>query len=370
VAGERDRLALLVLTALPGLTARRLRTLAEATGGAAACLAAVRGGHGSVEQADRDLAASLRPGDLSARLDEIGARMAVPGDDDYPPGVLDLPDPPVALFVRGGSVGGHRTAVAVVGARNCSPLGREVARAFGRDLAGAGACVVSGAARGIDSAAHEGALSVGGPTVAVLGSGIDVAYPKRSLSLLDRIVAGGAVVSEYPPGVPAQPFRFPARNRIVTAMSEAVLVVEGAAGSGSFITADFALDLGRPVFGVPGPVTSPLSEAPLTLIRDGAGLVRNAADLLMDLGRLDPGFPASPGAPDARAAPGPLPDGLTDLERRVMGALAGPTLPEVLAADLGSSLGEVLAAIVGLEVRGLVRTVGGRVERRLVPPTG
>jgi DNA processing protein len=229
--------------------------------------------------------------------------------------------------------------------------------------------VLSGAARGLDSAAHEGALSVGGPTVAVLGSGIDVAYPKRSRPLLDRIIAAGAVVSEYPPGVPAQAFRFPARNRLVASIAEAVLVVEGAAGSGSLITADFALDLGRPVFAVPGPVTSPLSEVPLALIRDGAGLVRNAEDLLLDLGRLDPLAPgraaAVAPASGAQAAAGWLPAGLTALERRVAERLAGPTLPEVLADGLGCSLAEVLTAVVGLEVRGLVRTAGGRVERRL-----
>jgi DNA processing protein len=360
VAGERDRLAMLTLTSLPGLTARRLRALAEATGTAAACLAAVLRGHPLVEASDRDGAASVRPAELSARLDEVGARLAVPGDDEYPPGLLDLPDPPVALFVRGAGPVVLESAVAVVGARNCSALGAEVARSFGRDLAAAGTCVVSGAARGIDSAAHEGALAAGGPTVAVLGSGIDVAFPGRSRGLLGRITASGAVISEYPPGVPARPFRFPARNRIVTAMSDGVLVVEGAAGSGSFITADFALDLGRPVFAVPGPVTSPLSEAPLALIRDGATMVRSAADLLADLGRLDPTAGGGWMAPG-----GALPAGLSGLERRVVESLSAPTLPEVIAANLGCGLGEVMTAVVGLEVRGLVRTAGGRVERRV-----
>jgi DNA processing protein len=292
--------------------------------------------------------------------------MAVPGDDDYPTGLLDLSDPPAAMFVRGGSLEGLDLAVAMVGARNCSALGAEVARKFGGELAAGGACVISGAARGIDSAAHEGALAVGGPTLAVLGSGIDIAYPKRSRALLDRILETGTVVSEYPPGVPAQPFRFPARNRLVAAISDAVLIVEGAEGSGSLITADFALDLGRPVFAVPGPVTSPLSEVPLALIRDGAGLVRNGEDLLVDLGRLDP--PPARGL-SAGTLSGRLPDGLTETERRVAEAIAGPTLPEVLATDLGCSLAEVLTAVVGLEVRGLVRTVGGRVERRMTVPS-
>jgi DNA processing protein len=288
--------------------------------------------------------------------------MAVPGDDDYPAGLLDLADPPAAMFVRGRSLEGMDLAVAMVGARNCSPLGDEVARRFAGELAARGAWVVSGGARGIDSASHEGALSVGGATAAVLGSGIDIAYPKRSRDLLDRILEAGTVVSEYPPGVPAQPFRFPARNRIVASMADAVLIVEGAEGSGSLITADFALDLGRPVFAVPGPVTSPLSEVPLSLIRDGAAMVRNGEDLLADLGRLDP----RPGR-DRFGPGGParVPDGLTEMERRVAEAISGPTLPEVLAAKLGCTLADVVTAIVGLEVRGLARTVGGRVERRM-----
>jgi DNA processing protein len=203
----------------------------------------------------------------------------------------------------------------------------------------------------------------------VLGSGIDVAYPKRSRPLLDRIIEAGAVVSEYPPGVPAQPWRFPARNRIVASMAEAVLIVEGATGSGSLITADFALDLGRPVFAVPGPVTSPLSEVPLGLIREGAGLVRHAEDLLADLGRLDPAAVgiarAGPRPEPGDDAAGAVPEGLTDLERRVAETLSGPTLPEAIASTLGCSLADVFTAVIGLEVRGLVRTVGGRVERRL-----
>jgi len=359
VANEEDRLALLVLASLPGLTPRRLRALADDVGGADACLRAVRAGRTDVAAADRSAAERLRPQDMAERLEQVHARVAVPGDADYPRGVLDLPDPPVAVFVRGGPVVRTDLVVAMVGARNCSPLGAEVARSFGRDLAGAGAAVVSGAARGIDAASHEGALAVGGHTVAVLGSGIDIAYPNRSRPLLDRILEAGSVISEYPPGVPAQSFRFPARNRLVASMADAVLVVEGAEGSGSLITTEFALDLGRPVFAVPGPVTSPLSEVPLGLIRDGAGLVRHAGDLLEDLGRLDP-------TPRERTSGSVvIPDGLTELERRVAVAAAGPTLPEVLAANIGCSLAQVLEAVIGLEVRGLARTVGGRVEVRL-----
>jgi len=255
--------------------------------------------------------------------------------------------------------------VAVVGARRCSSLGREVAIEIGAGLARAGIAVVSGAAMGIDTAAHEGALRAGGRTIAVLGCGIDVAYPPRNQQLLDRIVGSGTVVAEYPPGVPAEPFRFPARNRIIAALAEAVVVVEGAGGSGSLITADHALDLGRAVYAVPGPVTSPLAEVPLALIRDGAGMIRGAEDLLMDLGRLDPDA-AMTGGTDG-AGPGAAPGhDMSGRERAVLGVLAGPTLPDQVAASLGWQLAEVVPVLVALELRGLVRNVGGRVERRLV----
>jgi DNA processing protein len=365
VGGGADRDALLVLASLPGLTPRRLRSLALEVGGAAACLRAVERGHPLAAGADRELAGRLGPADMLRRLDEVEARLAVAGDADYPSRLLDLADPPAALFVRGAVLASLPPGVAVVGARNCSPLGLEVAERFGHGIAAAGLSVLSGGARGIDSAAHRGALSAGGSTVAVLGSGIDVAYPSRNRDLLDRILQVGAVVSEYPPGVPAQPYRFPARNRIVAAMAEAVLVVEGAAGSGSLITADHALDLGRPVFAVPGPVTSPLSEAPLALIRDGAGMVRGVDDLLEDLGRLDPHADGRSPDGSAEGTPNRGLVRLSGLERAVLDTLSGPTLPEVVAASIDRALPEVLAAVVGLEVRGLVRTVGGRVERRL-----
>ena len=168
-----------------------------------------------------------------------------------------LHDPPVALFVSGRPLTQLPERVAVVGARNCSPLGNEVAMSIGAGLGGAGVCVVSGAARGIDAASHRGALDAGGSSLAVLGSGHDLPYPKGSAELIARIAANGAVVSEYAPGVVAEPFRFPARNRLVAALGRALVVVEGAAGSGSMISVDHALDLGRDVFAVPGPVTSP-----------------------------------------------------------------------------------------------------------------
>ncbi|HXF71489.1 MAG TPA: DNA-processing protein DprA [Actinomycetota bacterium] len=352
--GAANRRALVVLAALRGMSPRRLRELAWRTGDASACLGEVRRGRAGSE-ADGEAARTLDPDRLLRRAGDVGARVVGPGDEEYPPGLLDLPDPPAALFVRGARLGPGRR-VAVVGARNCTPTGAEVAHDLGRALAAAGVSVVSGAARGIDSRAHEGALAAGGPTVAVLGCGIDVAYPVRSGRLLGRIVERGTVLSEYAPGVPAEPFRFPARNRLIAALSEAVVVVEGAEGSGSLITADHALDLGRQVLAVPGPVTSPLSAAPHALIRDGAGLIRGPADLLEDLG-------VGPGPATA-----PPPADLGQLEERVLAHLAGPALPEQVARAAGLSLPEVLAALTRLELLGLVRSVGGRVERRAPGP--
>ncbi len=169
---------------------------------------------------------------------------------------------------------------------------------------------------------------------------------------MQRIAAAGAVVSEYAPGVVAEPFRFPARNRLVAALGRALVVVEGAHGSGSMISVDHALDLGRDVFAVPGPVTSPLAEIPLSLIRDGATMVRGAADLLDDLGY------------SAKLLLEPPPN-LKDDERRVYEALGASGLPDALASATGLALATVTTALLSLELKGLVRTTGGRYERRV-----
>jgi DNA processing protein len=227
-----------------------------------------------------------------------------------------------------------------------------VAVSIGAGLGGAGACVVSGAARGIDAASHRGALAAGGSSIAVLGSGHDLPYPKGSAELVDRIAAGGAVVSEYAPGVVAEPFRFPARNRLVAALCRALVVVEGATGSGSMISVDHALDLGRDVFAVPGPVTSPLSEVPLALIREGATMIRGPDDLLDDLGY------------SARLLVEPPPN-LAGDERRVYEALGRVALPDALSAAVALPLPSVVTHLLSLELKGLVRSVGGRYERRV-----
>ena len=183
------------------------------------------------------------------------------GRTGYPPLLAELHDPPDRLYLRGGPASVlAEPSVAVVGARSCSSYGAQVAREISRELAAAGVVVVSGLARGIDGEAHRGALAAGGRTVAVLGCGIDRDYPRAHAHLAGRVAESGAVVSEYPPGVEPSPWRFPARNRIVAGLARATIVVEARERSGALITADFALELGREVFAVPGEITSALSR--------------------------------------------------------------------------------------------------------------
>lgn len=296
----------------------------------------------------------MSDGDIAR--DGTAIRYVRRGEDGYPPQLLDLHDPPAGLYLRGGILPPRDRLIAMVGARACSAGGADIARAIARGLASAGFAVVSGAARGIDAASHEGSLEGGASTVAVLGSGIDVPYPRASAGLLGRIASGGTVASEYPPGVPAMAFRFPARNRIVVGLARALIVVEGEEGSGSLISAEHALDLGRDVLAVPGAVTNPLAAAPNALIRDGAALVRGVGDVLEELGVM-------------RAADGPRPVQLTldlpDLERRALAAVTDRVLPESVADALGLPVEQVLPVLFRLELAGLVRNVGGRLEPRL-----
>jgi DNA processing protein len=364
---EQDRRAVPVLLSLASVTPRRLLELAGEFGTAVACLAAVKRGEAGSD-ADRSLASTIRPEDVTARLDAAGARLVVVHDPEYPKQLLDLFDPPAGLFVRGQPLDTCRAPVAIVGARNCSPGGAETASILARALAACGTTVVSGGARGIDAAAHVGAVQARGRTAVVVGCGIDVVYPRQNRRLFESILADGSIVGEYPPGTRAEPFRFPARNRIVAALSRAVIVVEGASGSGSLITAEHALDLGRDVFAVPGPVTAALAQAPLALIRDGATMIRGPDDLLSDLG-LEP-LGTTPGGGDTEAA---SPAGtasapaLTSGESAVWQALTTPSAPDRLASVAALPLVEVVAALVGLELRGLVRQVAGRYERTSGP---
>jgi DNA processing protein len=267
-------------------------------------------------------------------------------DSSFPPLLRELHDPPRQLYFRGGPAAVlHEPAVAIVGARSCSSYGAQVARTLARELSAAGVVVVSGLARGIDGEAHRGALEGGGKTVAVLGCGIDRDYPQRHAELASRIEASGAIVSEYPPGTEPAPWRFPARNRIVAGLSLATVVVEARSRSGALITADFALDLGREVFAVPGEITAGLAAGSNDLLRQGAAPLLAAKDILDVLG-LEP-------------KPRALPE-ISTAAKEILGLLADEAREaDGLTRASGRTSAEVGAALVELELAGLVASADG-----------
>ena len=274
------------------------------------------------------------------------------GDGGFPALLTQIPDPPSRLWLRGDAPPEllDRPAVAIVGARACSGYGRSVARLLATEAAASGAVVVSGMARGVDGEAHRGALTAGGPTVAVLGCGIDRDYPAAHAELAGAIVAaGGLVVSEYEPGVEPAPWRFPARNRIIAGLAGATVVVEARERSGALITADFALEDGREVLAVPGEITSALSAGTNALLRIGATPATSAADVLDALG-LDPQAPASTIPDDPVAA-------------AVLSAVeAGAGTPDELSRVTGVGAGEIAAALALLELAGAVAVDEGVVR--------
>lgn len=268
------------------------------------------------------------------------------GAGEYPFWLGRIHDPPAALWVRGRLLPdeGERS-VAIVGARSATPLGESFARLLARDLAAAGVTVVSGLARGIDAAAHQGALEAGGRTVAVLGSGVDRPYPRQNAELAEAVARTGALVSEFPPGSLAYKSNFPRRNRTIAGWSRVVVVVEAGERSGALITARVALEEGREVMAVPGHPSVPAAAGTNALLRDGAAVARHARDVLDELG-LDP-RPA-PAPPGGRADPV-----LSLLARGVPASL------EELAARASRPVPELLARLAELELEGAVRRIPG-----------
>lgn len=296
------------------------------------------------------------------RVHDLGGRIVTQDDRDFPRSLCDLELPPPALWVRGALPPDPRRAVAMVGSRRADAYGREVAELFARELAAAGLTVVSGFARGIDAAAHRGALAAaegaggeGGAcvTAAVLGSGLGVDYPRGHRRLGERIAERGCLVSEFPCGIGPKAWHFPVRNRLIAALASGVVVVRAARRSGSLITARFALDLGRDVLAVPGRIFEPRSAGTNALIADGAHPALAARDVLEVLG-------AAPAAGDGAAAePGePLPPGLRG---RVLAAMVpgDSAAPEALAAGLGEPVDRLLGVLLELELEGRVRREPG-----------
>jgi DNA processing protein len=298
-----------------------------------------------------------------ARAAAIGARHLLLGEADYPPLLAELPDPPPVLVAQGDAGLAARPVISIVGARNASAAGRGLATTIAEDLGSAGWVVASGLARGIDAAAHRGALASG--TIGCVAGGIDIAYPPENAALQAEIGGTGLLLSELPPGTEPQARHFPRRNRLIAGVARAVIVIEAAPGSGSLITARLAAEAGRDVMAVPGHPLDPRSKGGNGLIRDGAVLVEGAADVLAALSPFAPVFTPSRAAPRRQAPPRPdapavpaSPGGLLELL-----SVSGVPVDEVVRAS-GLSAGAVQAALADLEIEGqVVRLSGGRVAR-------
>ncbi|HEY0283434.1 MAG TPA: DNA-processing protein DprA [Rhizomicrobium sp.] len=295
---------------------------------------------------------------------KLGGRLIASADPDYPRGLAALDAPPPLISVIGSEAVLRREMIAIVGARNASALGRKLAHRLAAELGAAGLVVVSGMARGIDTAAHEGALKTG--TCAVVAGGIDIVYPPENLPLYERIKAEGVIVSEMPVGQPPQARHFPRRNRIISALARGVIVVEAAEGSGSLITANFALEQNREVFAVPGSPLDPRAKGANRLLRQGAVLTETADDVLGVLKPILGGVFQEPSYRLGDAPPeGEPSEEETDRVRSVVEEALGPAPVAVdeLIRLCGAPAAAVLTVLLELELAGrLARHPGNRVS--------
>jgi DNA processing protein len=267
--------------------------------------------------------------------------------------LLEIPDPPSILYVRGNPDQLQNRGLAIVGSRNATPQGLQTAEAFARALAAKGLGIISGLALGIDAAAHRGALAAKGATIAVIGTGADRVYPARNKELAMAIAEHGTIVSEFPLGTPAFAANFPRRNRIISGLARGVLVVEAALESGSLITARLAADQGREVFAIPGSIHSPVARGCHKLIKQGAKLVETAQDILEELGS----HPESPGIPEVVA---------TTANSVILKALGyDPCALDDLVDRTGISADQLLGELLTLELDGLIATLPGNRYQRL-----
>jgi DNA processing protein len=370
-----ERQALLVLNALPNIGPITLNRLLDELGGdPCAVLAATKSRLESVKGVGPAISESIttwrQTFDVAReeeRMARSGADFITTRDPAYPKLLREIHDPPIGLYRKGGYDFTH-PGVAIVGSRRTTLYGQSVAKRFGTELARLGFCVVSGLARGIDTAAHEGALSVGGRTAAVLGTGVDIIYPPENLDLYRRIeTGGGAILSEFPFGRRADRQSFAMRNRIVAGMCEATIVVESDVDGGAMITARFAGEHGRLIFAVPGRIDQNTSAGCHQLIRDGATLMTSVDDLLGELNYLDGLRPAPIGEKPSEAAAG-RPANLTADEARVFECFRGGAIlgPDALAEQTGLAAAELSATLMMLELKRLIaKRVDGAFEARV-----
>lgn len=353
-----------------GASSRRLNRLIDHFGDPAALFGAGPAEVSAACRCDAQTArrildpAHIPPPNELERLNSFGVRVVSRFDEAYPEPLRGIPDPPPVLYIRGDAEYRTGRAIAIVGTRRCTEYGKRTARRLASELAAAGVTIVSGLARGIDTEAHLAALNAGGRTFACLGSGLNVCYPPENASLADRVAGSGALFSEYPLDSQPDAWHFPSRNRIISGLSDAVVVVEAPAGSGSLLTADAAIEHGREVFAVPGSVESSRSRGPHLLIKQGALLAESAEDILRDLGWLSPQKTLE--FPDAAPEPAPPPD-LPPSEAKLLLLLdheAKPVDDLIQESELPAAV--VGAAMVTLELKGLARRLPGNCYIRLV----
>jgi DNA processing protein len=369
------------LALVPGLGPKLTAALLARFGSAAAALRAtvaelVEIPHIGVKTA-QELNAAMRTVDITAELDLLTRHDVRPvplGFPGYPPPLAPVPGAPPLLYFRGTWTDADTNAIGIVGSRACTAYGRRMAEGLARDLVRAGYTVVSGLARGIDGAAHRAALEAGGRTIAVLAGGLSSIYPPEHTDLATEIANRGAVLTETPMTVAPQPGMFPARNRIISGLSRAVIVVEANAKSGALITATHAGEQGREVFAVPGNADSAASAGCLELLRKGARLIRNADDVLEDLKGISaadfahqqPSRRDRPPAEPAPVAPPPPPalPALDALQQRVYDALAAKRHADELVRELGVSVGELSRVLMQLELKKVLRKLPGNFYER------
>lgn len=295
-------------------------------------------------------------------IHKFGINLITIYDELYPEYLRKIYDPPIVLYIKG-TIRRDELAVAVVGSRKATYYGLRMAEDIAYELARNGITVVSGMARGIDSYAHNGALRTGARTIAVLGCGLDIVYPRENKELMEKIIGSGAVISEYVPGVEPSAYNFPARNRIISGFSMGVVVIEAGEHSGSLITANFALDQGREVFAVPGNANSLNSVGTNKLIKDGAKLVTGIEDILEELFFLSKVKRKVPGKSWEKPM-NPLYESLCGEEKVIAGCLAlEPLHIDILAQKSGISIQLVSATLVSLELKGIVEQMPGKMFR-------
>ena len=305
----------------------------------------------AIDQSKRRLDELLRERDGFAAQ---GIFWCCPADEDYPKRLLTIPDPPAVLFRKGELPPEEGKTAAVIGARRCSFYGRSMAERFGRELAGAGVNVVSGMAMGIDGYAQSAALAAGGRSFGVLGCGVDQAYPAVNRPLYEKLCVQGGVISEFKPGTPPLAWHFPLRNRIISGLADVLLVIEARAVSGTRITVDQALEQGRDVLALPGRLDDPLSEGCNALIRQGAGILTAAEDVLS---LLQIGEPSADGKGKHRSRSAA---GLSAAQKNVLRALSyDPQHLEEIMMKTGYGLGELSLILLSLEEAGRIRPVSG-----------